>query len=82
MEDQTKIFDKAKAILAKAEDFSSFEKEFFQYLRFSGERNVDGATYVIELDENYNLWVQFTDYVFDFYSIIHKSFIGELIQYV
>lgn len=82
MEDQSKIFNKAKAILAKAEDFSSFETEFFQYLRFSGERMVDGATYVIELDQNYNLWVQFTDAELDLYSIIHRSFNGELVQYV
>lgn len=81
MEDQSKIFNKVKAILAKAEDFNSFETEFFQYLRFTGERMIDGATFVIELDQYYNLWIQFSDAELDYYSIIHKSFNGELLQY-
>lgn len=76
------LFKKAQTILAKTTDFRLFEEEFAENLRFSGERMADGATFVFELEEDYLLIVSFSDYNFDDFAIVHKSFNGNLMNYL
>ena len=82
MNENVKNLSRVKAILAKTDNFFEFEKEFSQYVRFQGDRRIDLTTFVIELDKDYSLWVQFSEGSFDYYSIIHNSFNGELLLYI
>jgi len=77
-----KLLAKAKDILDRTDDFSKFEEKYSQNLRMHGERMVDGAVFVFDLKEGYSLLVFFSDYSFDYFSIIHKSLNGDILQYV
>jgi hypothetical protein len=75
-------FKKAEAILDKADDFSTFASEYDQNLRMHGERLVDGAIFVFDLGKNYSLVVNFSDYSFDNFSLIHESADSFLLNHI
>lgn len=82
--EQIKALEEATDILYQAQtlQFHEFEEAHGHNLHSHGERMVDGARFVFDLDKEYKLIVDFADYSFENFSIIHKSFDDETLIYL
>lgn len=76
------ILSKAKNILSQVNDFSSFESKYFEHIRLQGERTIDVAIFVFDIEKDYKLVVYFADAGFENFSIIHNSIDEELLNYI
>lgn len=73
------LLKKVDVILEKTDDFESFKDEYYENLRMHGERLADGAVFFFDLGDNYSLVITFTDYLFENFSIIHRSLNSDML---
>jgi len=79
--EQLKILEKAREILKLAnEDYNEFANEQQAGLVSTGEREVDGALYVIDLSDNHILVVLTSDYSVDDFEIKSKHIPKKLLS--
>jgi hypothetical protein len=64
---------KASELIDKAFNDELFHIDYSDHLFATGERSVDYSAYWIELDENHSIILDFIDFGFDSFSIIHDK---------
>lgn len=67
------ILEKAKRIIEKAMNDENFLADYSDSMIAMGERTVDYCAYCIDLDDEYFLIVDFSDFGFDDFSIVNKK---------
>lgn len=77
-----KVLTAAQVILSKTDDFKSFEEKYNKNLRFHGDRLADGATFVFDIANGYSLIINFSDYSYRSFSIIHESLDGDTLTHI
>lgn len=75
------VLNKCKTILSNTDDFTNFESLYPENLRMHGDRVMDAAIFIFNIEDEYKLVVSFSEGEFDCFSILHNSINEENLNY-
>jgi hypothetical protein len=76
----TAILKKAKQIIEKAKTDEDFFFDNGDQLIATGERSVDYSLYCFDLSDEYYLLIDFVDFAFEDFSIVHKNHYDTIVR--